>query len=105
VADQSDCAGVEVGVGVGVELTEADGNGDGDGPDVEKFGLSASLVRAGTVMGWARILVTLAGAAAVCASAFVFAAVLVASRAFVPVCVAPAELPFEPASPGAVPPV
>jgi hypothetical protein len=44
VADQSDCAGVEVGVGVGVGLTEADGNGDGDGPDVEKFGLSASLV-------------------------------------------------------------
>lgn len=40
-----------------------------------------------------------------CAPVFVFAAVFVASRPFVPDCVAPAELPFEPASPGGVPPV
>ena len=110
MADQSDCAGVVVGVGLG--LTEADGTGEGDCPDVEKFGLSALLLGnglgVGTVMDSGRIVVALAGlaeAAAVCAPAFVLAVVLVLARVFVPICVAPVELPPEAASPGAAPPV
>ena len=54
--------------------------------------------------GWARIVVTLAGVAAVCAPAFVFAVLFVSARAFAAVCVAPVELPLEPANPGAAPP-
>jgi hypothetical protein len=48
--------------------------------------------------------VTLA-AAAVCASAFVFVVVFVPARAFVPICVAPVELPLELLSPPAAAPV
>ena len=55
-------------------------------------------------MAWGRI-VTLAGAEAVCAPAFAFAVVFVASRAFAPICVAPVELPLEPPSPEAAAPV
>ena len=100
MADQSDCAGV----GVGVGLTEADGSGEGDSPCVEKFELGDGL-RIGIGVSWGRIVVTLAGleAAAVCAPAFVFAVVFVPVRAFVPVCVAPVELPLEPPCPGAAP--
>jgi hypothetical protein len=109
VADQSDCAGVVVGVGLGLGLTEADGTGEGDCPDVEKFGLSALLLGnglgVGTVMDWGRIVLTLAGVAAVCAPAFVFAVLFVPAREFVPICVASVELPPEAASPGAAPPV
>jgi hypothetical protein len=101
VADQSDCAGVGVGVGV----TEADGSGEGDCPVVEKFAPKRLLLgdEVGTVMGWGRIVVTLA--AAVCAPAFVFAVVFVPVRAFVPICVAPVALPLEPPSPAAGPPM
>jgi hypothetical protein len=101
VADQSDCAGVGVGVGV----TEADGNGEGDCPAVEKFAPKRLLLGdgVGTAMGWGRIVVTLA--AAMCAPAFVFAVVFVPARAFVPICVAPVELPLELLSPPAAAPV
>ena len=88
-------------------MTEADGSGEGDSPAVEKFEPTGLLLgnEVGTLMGWGRIVVTLAGleAAAVCAPAFVFAVVFVPARAFVPVCVAPVELPLELASPGAAP--
>ena len=47
----------------------------------------------------------LAGAAAVCAPAFVFDIVFVPVRALVPVCVAAVELPIELPSPLATPPV
>jgi hypothetical protein len=110
VADQSNCAGV----GVGVGLTEADGTGEGDSPAVEKFEPMGVLLGNGfgTLMGWDRIVVTLAGAAAaaaVCASAFVFAVLFMPARAFVPSCVVPVELPLElpslPAAPPVIPPV
>ena len=109
MADQSNCAGVRVGVGVG----EADGNGEGDCPAVEKFEplglLLGNGLLFGTVAGWGRIVVTLAGAAAAAAAvrapAFVFAVVVVSVRRFVPICVVPVELPLEPPSPPAVAPV
>ena len=87
-------------------MTEADGSGEGDCPAVEKFEPTGLLLGngVGTLMGWGRIVVTLAGVAAVCAPAFVFGVLFVPARAFAPVCVAPVELPLEPASPGAAPP-
>lgn len=107
MADQSNCAGVGAGVGVGV--TEADGSGEGDPPAVEKFEPTGLLLGngVGTLMGWGRIVVTLAGleAAAVCAPAFVFAVVFAPVRAFAPICVVPIELPVELPSPPAAPPV
>jgi hypothetical protein len=105
VADQSNCAGVGAGLGV----TEADGSGEGDPPAVEKFEPTGLLLGngVGTLMGWGRIVVTLAGleAAAVCAPAFVFAVLFVAVRAFAPICVVPIELPLKLPSPPAPPPV
>ena len=105
MADQSNCAGVRVGVGV----TEADGSGEGDCPAVEKFEPTGLLLGngVGTLMGWGRIVVTLAGleAAAVCAPAFVFAVVFAPVWAFVPICVVPVELPLELPSPPTPPPV
>ena len=90
-------------------MTEADGSGEGDWPAVEKFESTGLLLGngVGTLMGWGRIVVTLAGleAAAVCAPAFVFAVLFVPVRAFVPICVAPVELLLEPPSPPAAPPV
>jgi len=108
VPGQSNCAWVGAGVGVGV--TEADGSGDGDCPAVEKFWPSGLLLGngVGTLMGWGKIVVALAGlaaAAAVCAPAFVFAVVFVPVRAFAPICVAPVELPLELPNPPAAPPV
>ena len=108
MADQSNCAGVGAGVAVGV--TEADGSGEGDSPAVEEFEPMGLLLGngVGTLMGWGRMVVTLAGVAAtaaVCAPAFVFAVVFVPVRAFVPICVAPAELGVELPSPPAAPPV
>ena len=93
-------------------MTEADGSGEGDCPAVEKFEPTGLLLGngVGTLMGWGRIVVALAGAAAaaVCAPAFVFV-VFVPARAFVPACVAPVELPLEvpsaPAAAPAIPPV
>src|SRR5438309_4671490 len=61
----------------------------------------------GTLMGWGRIVVTLAGAAAaaaVCAPAFVLV-VFVPARRFVRICVAPVELPLELPNPPAAAPV
>ena len=88
---------------------EADGSGEGDCPAVEKFWPRGLLLGngVGTVMGWGRIVVTLAGleAAAVCAPAFVFAVLFVPVRAFAPICVAPVELLLEPPRPPAAPPV
>jgi hypothetical protein len=86
-------------------VTEADGNGEGDCPAVEKFAPKRLLLGdgVGTAMGWGRIVVTLA--AAMCAPAFVFAVVFVPARAFVPICVAPVELPLELLSPPAAAPV
>ena len=89
-------------------MTEADGSGKGDSPAVEKFRPRGVLLGngVGTLMGWGRIVVTLAGlaaAAAACAPAFVFAVVFVLARAFAPVCVAPVKLPLEPLCPAAVP--
>ena len=88
-------------------MTEADGSGEGDCPAVEKFWPRGLLLGngVGTLIGWGRIVVTLAGleAAAVCAPAFVFAVVFVLARAFAPVCVAPVKLPLEPLCPAAVP--
>jgi hypothetical protein len=90
-------------------VTEADGSGEGDPPAVEKFETAGLLLGngVGTLMGWGRIVVTLAGleAAAVCPPAFVFAVPFVPVRAFVPICVAPIELPVELPSPAAAPPV
>ena len=89
-------------------MTEADGSGEGDCPAVDKFEPTGLLLGngVGTLMGWGRIVVTLAGleAAAVFAPAFVLA-VFVPARAFVPICVVPAELPLEPPRPAAAPPV
>jgi hypothetical protein len=88
-------------------VTEADGNGEGDPPAVEKFEPTGLLLGngVGTLMGWGRIVVTLAGVAAVCVPVFVFAVVFAPVRAFVPICVAPVELPFELPSPPAAPPM
>ena len=60
------------------------------------------------MIGWGRIVVTLARVAAavlVCTPAFVFDVVFVPVRAFVPVCVAAVELPLEALSPAAGPPM
>ena len=89
-------------------MTEADGSGEGDCPAVDKFEPTGLLLGngVGTLMGWGRIVVTLAGleAAAVRAPAFVFAVVFVPARAFVPISVAPVEVLLEPpSSPAAVP--
>jgi len=90
-------------------VTEVDGSGEGDCPAVEKFWPRGLLLGngVGTLMGWGRIVVTLAGleAAAVCAPAFVFAVLFVPVRAFVPICMVPPELPIELPSPPAAPPV
>ena len=90
-------------------MTEADGSGEGDSPAVEKFETTGLLLGngVGTLMGWGRIVVTLAGleAEAVCAPAFVFAVLFVPVWAFVPTCVAPVELPLELPSPPAAAPV
>jgi hypothetical protein len=90
-------------------VTEADGSGEGDCPAVEKFEPTGLLLGngVGTVMGWGRIVVTLAGleAAAVCAPAFVFAVLFVPVRAFAPICVVPVELPLELPRPAAAAPV
>ena len=105
MTDQSNCAGVGAGVGV----ADGDGSGEGDCPAVEKLEPTGLLLGngVGTLMGWGRIVVTLAGAAAaaVCAPAFVFAVVVVPVRRFVPICVVPVELLLEPPSPPAAPPV
>jgi hypothetical protein len=77
-------------------VTEGDGSGDGDCPAVEKFELAGLLLGNGLLIGtgsWGRLVVTLAGAAAA-AAAFVLV-VFVPARAFVPICVVPAELPIE----------
>ena len=91
-------------------MTEADGSGEGDCPAVDKFEPTGLLLGngVGTLMGWGRIVVTLAGAAAaaaVCVAAFVFAVVFVPVRAFVPICVVPVELPLELPMPPAAAPV
>jgi hypothetical protein len=91
-------------------------DGEGNSVGVAKVGAMGLLLGdgplIGTGMGWGRIVLTLAGlaaAAAACAPAFVFAVVFVPARAFVPVCVAPVELPLElpspPAAPAVIPPV
>ena len=90
-------------------MTDADGSGEGDSPAVEKFEPTGLLLGngVGTLTGWGRIVVTLAGleAAAVCAPAFVFAVVFTPVRAFVPICVVPVELPLDLPSPPAALPV
>jgi hypothetical protein len=88
-------------------VTEADGSGEGDSPAAEKFEPTGLLLGngVGTLMGWGRIVVTLAGLEAAGAPAFVFAVLFVAVRAFAPICVAPVELPVELPSPPAAPPV
>ena len=91
-------------------MTEADGSGEGDCPAVDKFEPTGLLLGngVGTLMGWGRIVVTLAGAAAaaaVCVAAFVFAVVFVPVRAFAPICVVPVELPLELTMPPAAAPV
>ena len=90
-------------------MIEADGSGEGDCPAVEKFEPIGLLLGngVGTLMGWGRKVVILAGlaAAAVCAPAFVFAVLFVAVRAFAPICVVPVELPLELPNPPAAPPV
>ena len=90
-------------------MAEADGSGEGDCPAVEKFWPRGLLLGngVGTLMGWGRIVLTLAGleAAAVCVPAFVFAVVFVPVRAFAPICVVPVELPIELPNPPAAPPV
>ena len=90
-------------------MTEADGSGEGDSPAVEKFEPTGLLLGngVGTLMGWGRIVVTLAGleAAAVCAPAFVFAVLFVPVVAFVPIREVPIELLVELPSPPAAPPV
>jgi hypothetical protein len=84
-------------------VTEAVGSGEGDSPAVEKFWPRGLLLGngVGTLMGWGRIVVALAGleAAAVCAPTFVFAVVFAPVWAFVPICVVPVELPLELPSP------
>ena len=89
-------------------MTEADGSGEGDCPAVDKFEPTGLLLGngVGTLKGWGRLVVTLAGpaaAAAVCAPAFVFAVLFAPVRAFAPICVAPVELLLEPPSPPAAP--
>jgi hypothetical protein len=88
-------------------VTEADGSGEGDPPAVEKFEPTGLLLGngVGTLMGWGRIVVTLAGAAAAAAArASVFVPVVfVPTKAFVPICVVPVELLLEPPSPPAPP--
>ena len=68
-------------------MGEADGSGEGDSPAVEKFEPTGLLLGNGLLNGtgesWGRIVVILAGvaaAAAVCASAFVFAVVFAPDR-------------------------
>jgi hypothetical protein len=95
-------------------VTEADGSGEADPPAVETFdpmGLWLG-TGVGTLMGWGRIVVTLAGvaaAAAVCVPVFVFAVLFAPFRAFAPICVVPIELTVELPSPPAallvIPPV
>ena len=87
-------------------MTEGDGSGEGDCPAVEKFWPRGLLLGngVGTLMGWGRIVVTLAGLEAA-APAFVFAVVFVPARAFVPICVTTVELLLEPPNPPAAPPV
>ena len=90
-------------------MTEADGSGEGDCPAVEKFWPRGLLLGngVGTLIGWGRIVVTLAGAAAAaaaCAPAFVLV-VFMPARAFVPICVVAVELPLELPSPPTPPPV
>ena len=86
----------------------ADGSGEGDCPAVEKFEPTGLLLGNGLLIGtaadWGRIVVTLAGAAAA-AAAFVFAVVVAPVRAFVPICVVPAELPIELPNPPAAAPL
>jgi hypothetical protein len=91
-------------------VAEADGSGEGDSPAVEKFELRELLLGDGLLTGngmsCGSIISTLAGfaaAAAVCAPVFVLTVVFVAVRAFVPICVAPLELPLKPPSPLAAP--
>ena len=69
-------------------MTEADGSGEGDSPAVEKFEPTGLLLGngVGTLMGWGRIVVTLAGAAAVCVTAFVFAVLFAPVWPFAPIC-------------------
>jgi hypothetical protein len=90
-------------------VTEADGSGEGDCPAVEKFEPRGLLLGngVGTLMGWGRKVVALAGleAVAVCAAAFMFAVLFVPVRAFAPICVVPVELPLELPSPPAAAPV
>ena len=90
-------------------MTEADDSGEGDSPAVEKFEPAGLLLGNGLLNGtgasWGRIVVTLAFVAAVCVPAFVFAVVFVPVGAFIPVCVAAAELPIELPSPLAAAPV
>ena len=89
----------------------ADGSGEGDCPAVEKFEPTGLLLGDGLLIGtgaaWGRIVVTLAGAAAAAAArASVFVPVVfVPTKAFVPICVVPIELPVELPSPPAAPPV
>ena len=79
-------------------MTEADGSGEGDCPAVEKFWPRGLLLGngVGTLIGWGRIVVTLAGAAAAaaCAPAFV-PVVFVPALRFVSIWVVPIELPLE----------
>ena len=87
-------------------MTEGDGSGEGDPPAVEKFELAGLLLGNGLLIGtgsWGRLVVTLAGAAAT-AAAFVLV-VFVPARAFVPICVVPAELPIELPNPRAAAPL
>ena len=91
--------------------TEADGSGEGDCPAVEKFEPTGLLLGNGlnrhrdglgqnssdTGRRWQQRWRV--------RPAFVFAVLFVPARAFVPICVVPVELPLEPASPGAAPPV
>ena len=91
-------------------MTEADGSGEGDCPAVDKFEPTGLLLGngVGTLMGWGRIVVALAGAAApaaLCAPAFVFAVLFVPARAFAPICVVSVELPIELPMPPAAAPV
>jgi hypothetical protein len=83
-------------------VTEADGSGEGDSPAVEKFEPMGLLLGKGLLIGtgmsWGWLILTLArvaAAAAACAPAFVLAVVFVPVRAFVPICVAPVELPLK----------
>jgi hypothetical protein len=89
-------------------VTEADGSGEGDSPAVEEFEPMGLLLGngVGTLMGWGRIVVTLAGlaaAAAVCAPAFVFGPVLILLAGFVPSWAALVELPLKPLCPAVAP--